>query len=151
MNLHFTEANIVYSKTVPLLSYTQRRRVTVIYSLKPRPVLLLPLVNTFLTLAVTFTSLVYFMKIHYHVITMACDVTWCKHSSKTDLLSIWSYKTHIEASWPPWKQAWFATFVVLMTIVWSLGHVLMVKSRVQIFYFLNNAMMCSACYISKVC
>ena len=33
---------------------------------------------------------------------------------------------HIESSWSPWKQAWFATFVVLMTIVGSLGHVLMV-------------------------
>jgi len=29
------------------------------------------------------------------VTTMECDVTWCKYSSKTDLLSIWSskYKT----------------------------------------------------------
>ena len=111
------------------VSYTQRRTETVIYSpLKSRHALLSPLVKTFLTLAVTFTSLVYlWMKIHYHVTTMECDVTWCKHSSKTDLLSIWSSAkythTHIEASWPPWKQTWFATFVVIMTIVGSFGHV----------------------------
>jgi len=57
--------------------------------------------------------------------TMECDVTWFKHRSKTDLLSMWSsvkYKT-TSSSWPPWKQA---TFVVLMTIGGSLGHVLMV-------------------------
>ena len=42
-------------------SYTQRTE-TVIYSpLKSRPALPLPLAKTFLTLAVTFTSLVYFM------------------------------------------------------------------------------------------
>jgi len=29
-------------------------------------------------------------EIHYHVTTMECDITWCKHSTKTDLLSIWS-------------------------------------------------------------
>ena len=29
-------------------------------------------------------------KIHYHATTIECNVTWCKHSSKTDLLSIWS-------------------------------------------------------------
>ena len=37
-------------------------------------------------------------KIHYHVTTMECEVTRCKHSSKTDLLSNWSsakYKTYI--------------------------------------------------------
>jgi len=58
-----------------IVSYTQRRTETVIYSLlKSRPSLLLALVKTFLTLAVTFTSLVYFMneKIHYHVTTMEC-------------------------------------------------------------------------------
>jgi len=45
-----------------IVSYTQRRTETVIYSpLKSRPALLLPVVKTFLTLAVTFTSLVYFM------------------------------------------------------------------------------------------
>ena len=44
------------------VSYTQRRTETVIYSpLKSQPALLLPLVKTFLTLAVTFTSLLYFM------------------------------------------------------------------------------------------
>ena len=42
------------------VSYTQRRTETVIYSpLKSRHALLSPLVKTFLTLAVTFTSLVY--------------------------------------------------------------------------------------------
>ena len=45
-----------------IVSYTQRRTETVIYSpLKSPPALVLPLVKTFLTLAATFTSLVYFM------------------------------------------------------------------------------------------
>ena len=35
-------------------------------------------------------SYISWTQIHYHVSTMGCDVTWCKHSSKTDLLSIWS-------------------------------------------------------------
>ena len=44
-----------------IVSYKQRTE-TVIYSpLKSRPVLLLPLLKMFLTLAVTLTSLVYFM------------------------------------------------------------------------------------------
>jgi len=56
---------------------------------------------------------------------MECDVTGCKHSSNTDLLDliVCDVQTHISSSWPPWKQARFATFVVLMTIVGSLGHV----------------------------
>ena len=45
-----------------IVSYTQRRTETVIYSpFKSRPALLLLLVKTFLTLDVTFTSLIYFM------------------------------------------------------------------------------------------
>ena len=37
------------------------------------------------------------MKIHYHVTTMECDVTGCKHSSKTDLLDliVCDVQTHI--------------------------------------------------------
>ena len=55
------ELNILQREAV-IVSYTQRRTETVIYSpLKPWPALLLLLVKTFLTLAVTFTSLVYFM------------------------------------------------------------------------------------------
>jgi len=66
-------------------------------------------------------------KIHYHVTTMECNVTWCKHSSKTDLLLIvCEVQKYIESTWPPWKLARFVTFVVLMTIGGSLGHVLMV-------------------------
>jgi len=58
-----------------IVSYTQRRTETVIYSpLKSRPALLLNVLNT--------SCYVYLPRLFYE---------WCNHSSKTDLLSIWSF------------------------------------------------------------
>ena len=56
-------------------------------------------------------------KIHYHVTTMECDITWCKHSSQTDVLSIWSstkykntymYNQHgHNENWHDLQHSWF--------------------------------------------